>query len=30
VVTEDEVERYQEFHDHVSADDFESGSGPQS
>jgi bifunctional DNase/RNase len=30
VVTEDEVERFKEFLDHVSADDFESGSGPQS
>ena len=29
-VTEDEVERFKEFLDHVSADDFESGSGPQS
>lgn len=30
VVTEDEVERFKEFLDHVSADDFEPGSEPQS
>jgi bifunctional DNase/RNase len=30
VVTEDEVERFKEFLDHVSADDFEAGPGPQS
>lgn len=29
VVTEDEVERFKAFLDHVSADDFESGSGPE-
>jgi bifunctional DNase/RNase len=30
VVPEDEVERFKEFLDHVSADDFEAGPGPQS